>query len=61
MTKTMLDDLKQMLQDKVPSAEITKRLGVSANELVVFRRAWNIKPYGTPGPKRKQIHTGEKR
>lgn len=49
-----MNDIKQMMLDRVPRREITRLTGCSQAELSVLAKAWGIPAYGKPGRPRKE-------
>jgi hypothetical protein len=54
MNEMKMEEIKQMMLDRVPRREIALRTGCSQSELAHFAQAWGIPPYGKPGRPRKE-------
>jgi hypothetical protein len=54
MNDRMMEEIKQMMLDRVPRREIARRTGCSQSELAHYAQAWGIPAYGKPGRPRKE-------
>ena len=54
MNDRMMEEIKQMMLDRVTRREIARRTGCSQSELAHFAQAWGIPAYGKPGRPRKE-------
>jgi len=54
MNEIKMEEIKQMMLDRVPRREIARRTGRSQSELANFGQAWGIPAYGKPGRPRKE-------
>jgi hypothetical protein len=54
MDDRMMEEIRQMMLDRVPRREIARRTGCSQSELAHFAQAWGIPAYGKPGRPRKE-------
>jgi uncharacterized protein YerC len=56
-----LDQVKKLLEQKVPRREIAERTGFNLTEISHFAKVWGIAPYGKAGrPRGKQEVPPEK-